>query len=148
MLLALCACAGRQRGPEAGPVTVSALQAAFSAGDEGLLTLTLEVANPEASPARVGTLQLEVWMNNHWFTAASSAPPGDIQVAPGGREKVTFELPISFRREGSRPESVFITFGLKGSLQLLRGTDEALYSFKDRQRLEVKNAPVFRTQDS
>jgi len=148
LVLALTTCANRPASEGSETVTVRDLRPEFSPGDEGQFTLTLTVRNPEGRAARIGRLQVDVWMNNHWFASASSAPPSDLDIPPGGVRDATFVLPVSFRREGSKPESIFVTFGLRGTLQVVSDGNETVHAFKDRRRLEVKNAPVVRLPDA
>jgi hypothetical protein len=143
-ILAAClGCGAKAAGPEAEPVMVSRVDAVFSPGDDGMLTVVLKVRNPESEIATVTSLEMDLWVNNHWFASASTIAASPRSVPAKGEAEVSFVLPLTFRREGGKSESSFMTLGLRGALALDRNGREQTHAFRGKQRSEVKNAPVF-----
>jgi hypothetical protein len=98
------------------------------------------VSNDERGSGQVQRLDWELWLQGRWFAAGTRAMN---EALPHGRDALSVELPVVFRRMVVQQGAVPLEVGVRGALEVeLAGSDVRL-PFQRTLSVVSQGAPVF-----
>lgn len=128
-----------------GEVALRSATADFQDGSSGIVTLVLEVQNPDAQAVLLEEAQLELWLDRRWFAASLMAV--EVSLPPGKRTPVALQVPLAFQRRPTRPGEAGFDLAVRGRLTLESGPARRQLVFEAAQRVRAHGVPILAEPD-
>jgi hypothetical protein len=140
LLTAACAAPLLRQASAQEPVTVQDVQVSFVSENRAQFRLALDVSNDERGAGQVRQLDWELWLQGRWFAAGTRTMSDAL---PHGRDAISVELPVVFRRMPLQQGAVPLEVGVRGALEVELGGSDVRLPFQRTLSIVSQGAPVF-----